>query len=113
MNMITRIWRATASHAKASAYHRHFAEKVVAHLEVIAGYEGASLLRREIDGGVEFLAVTLWKSVDSIRAFAGPDPAVAVVDPEAQALLTTFDRSVHNYEVVFTDDRSGGGGHRP
>jgi len=97
--MIARIWRATASHEKASTYHRHFAAKVVMHLETIAGYEGASLLRREVDGGVEFLAVTLWKSVDSIRAFA--------------ALLTTFDRSVHNYEVVFTDDRSHGDGHHP
>ena len=111
--MIARIWRGTASHAKASAYHRHFVEKVVLHLETIAGYEGASLLRREVDGGVEFLAVTLWKSVDTIRAFTGPDPALAVVDPEAQALLTTFDKSVHNYEVVFTDDRSHGDGHRP
>jgi heme-degrading monooxygenase HmoA len=111
--MIARIWRATASHAKASAYHRHFAEKVVMHLETIAGYEGASLLQREVDGGVEFLAVTLWKSVDSIRGFAGPDPAVAVVDPEAQAVLTTFDRTVHNYEVVFTDDRSQRDDHHP
>jgi hypothetical protein len=57
--------------------------------------------------------VTLWNSVDSIRAFAGPDPAVAVVDLEAQAVLTTFDRTVHNYEVVFTDDRSHGDGHHP
>jgi len=111
--MIARIWRATASHANASAYHRHFAGKVVRHLEGIAGYEGASLLQREVDGGVEFLAVTLWNSVDSIRAFAGVDPAVAVVDPEAQAVLTTFDRTVHNYEVVFTDDRSHGDGHHP
>lgn len=110
--MIARIWRATASHANAPTYQRHFAGKVVLHLEVIAGYEGASLLQREVDGGVEFLAVTLWNSVDSIRAFAGSDPAVAVVDPEAQAVLMTFDRTVHNYEVVFTDDRSHGDGHR-
>jgi len=108
--MISRIWRATASQEKAVTYHRHFATTVVPHLKTIAGYEGASLLRREVDGHVEFLAVTLWESVDSIRGFAGSDPAVAVVDPEAQALLTTFDRSVHNYEVAFSDDRSRGDG---
>ena len=102
--MITRIWRATASRANATNYHQHFATKVVAHLKTIAGYGGATLLRREVDDGVEFLAVTLWESVDSIRAFAGADPAVAVVDPEARALLTTFDSSVHNYEVAFADD---------
>jgi heme-degrading monooxygenase HmoA len=106
--MIARIWRATAAREKPAAYHRHFAAKVVPHLNTIGGYEGASLLRREIAGDVEFLAVTLWESVDSIRAFAGPDPAVAVVDPEARALLTNFDMVVHNYEVAYTDDRARG-----
>jgi heme-degrading monooxygenase HmoA len=103
--MIARTWRATASRTNAMTYDRHFATKVVAHLKTIAGYEGASLLRRETDSGVEFLAVTLWESLDSIRAFAGADPAVAVVDPEARAMLTTFDSNVHNYEVAFADDR--------
>jgi len=51
--------------------------------------------------------------MDSIRAFAGADPAMAVVDPEAQAMLTTFDTTAHNYEVAFTDDRSRGGGGHP
>ena len=109
--MIARTWRATASRANAVSYHRHFATKVVAHLKTIAGYEGASLLRRETDGGVEFLAVTLWESVDSIHAFAGADPAVAVVDPEARAMLAAFDSKVHNYEVAFADDH--GRSYRP
>jgi heme-degrading monooxygenase HmoA len=110
--MIARVWRATASPEKAATYQRHFAAKVAPHLRTIAGYEGASSLRRESDGSVELLAVTLWESIDSIRAFAGPDPAVAVVDPEAQALLTTFERIAHNYEVAYTEERSPGGGRK-
>ncbi len=108
--MIARIWRATASYEKAAAYRGHFAAKVVPHLKSIAGYEGASLLRREVDGHVELLAMTMWASLDSIHAFAGADPATAVVDPEAQALLTNFDRIAHNYEVAFTDESRRGGG---
>jgi heme-degrading monooxygenase HmoA len=108
--MIARIWRATASHEKAGSYQRHFAATVVPHLKSVPGYEGASLLRREVDGGVELLAVTRWESMESIRAFAGADPAVAVVDPEAQAMLTTFDTTVHHYDMAFTDDRSRSGG---
>jgi heme-degrading monooxygenase HmoA len=111
--MIARIWRATATPERAATYHRHFATKVVRHLETITGYEGASLLRRDVDNDVEFLAVTLWDSVDSIRAFAGPDPASAVVDPEAQALLSEFDVTVHNYQVVYADDRARSGGPHP
>jgi heme-degrading monooxygenase HmoA len=110
--MIARSWRASATAENASAYHRHFTTKVVPHLQNIAGYQGASLLRREIDGGVEILAVTLWDSVESILAFTGPDPGRAVVDPEAQAVLTTFDTTAHNYEVAYTDDRGRGGGPR-
>ena len=111
--MIARTWRATATPEKAATYHRHFVTKVVPHLRTIAGYQGASLLRRETDGDVEFLAVTLWDSVHSIRAFAGPDPASAVVDPEAQALLSEFDVTVHNYQVVYADDRARSGGPHP
>lgn len=101
--MIARIWRATASQENAAAYRGHFAAKVVPHLNSIAGYKGASLLRREVGGHVELLAMTLWDSLDSIRAFAGDDPATAVVDPEAQQMLTTFERTADNYEVAFTD----------
>jgi heme-degrading monooxygenase HmoA len=106
--MIARTWHATATREQASTYQCHFATKVVPHLKAIAGYRGASLLRRDIDGGVEFLAVTLWHSLDSIRAFAGSDPEKAVVDPEAQAVLTKFDTVAGNYQVAHSDDRTCG-----
>jgi heme-degrading monooxygenase HmoA len=104
--MITRTWHAIATREQASAYQRHFATKVVPHLKAIAGYAGASLLRRDFDGGVEFLAMTLWDSLDSVRAFAGPDPEQAIVDPEARAVLTKFDTVTCNYEVAHTDVRT-------
>jgi len=106
--MIARAWHATATSEQGSAYQRHFAAKVVPHLKTIAGYAGASLLRREVDGGAEFLAITLWHSLDSIRAFAGPDPEKAIVDPEARAMLTQFDPIAVNYELAYTDDRTRG-----
>lgn len=98
--MIARIWRATATRDNAVTYQHHFATRVVPHLADIDGFSGASLLRREGAGGSELLALTLWQSLDSIRAFAGPDPATAVVDSDAQAMLTTFDVTAGNYEVV-------------
>ncbi|WGD52116.1 antibiotic biosynthesis monooxygenase [Bradyrhizobium sp. CB1650] len=98
--MIARIWRATATRDKALTYQHHFATRVVPHLRAIDGFSGASLLRREIAGGSELLALTLWRSLDSIRAFAGPDPDKAIVDSDAQAMLTTFDATAGNYEIV-------------
>ena len=77
--------------AKADAYYRHFTSQVVPHLKNIPGYQGAHLLRREADGQVEFLAITLWDSIEAIKQFSGPDPDVAIVEPEGRAALTTFD----------------------
>jgi heme-degrading monooxygenase HmoA len=106
--MIARTWHAMATREQGSAYQRHFATKVVAHLKTIAGYAGASLLRREVDGGVEYLAITLWDSLDSIRAFAGPDPEKAIVDPQARAMLTKFDPIAGNYQLAHTDNPAAG-----
>lgn len=98
--MIARIWRATASHEKAASYQRHFASRVVPHLKAINGFSGAKLLRREGHDGIELLAMTLWQDLDSVRSFTGPDPERAIVDADAQAMLSTFDQTAANYEIV-------------
>ena len=99
--MIARTWRGTAGSGEHGvAYERHFTRNVVPQLEALPGHRGAYLLRREHDGKVEFLAMTLWDSIDSIRAFAGASPNVAMVDPEARAVLTEFDEFVAHYDIA-------------
>ena len=100
--MIARTWRGTTTPANAEAYSRHFTTSVVPHLKDIAGHQGAYLLRREADGQVEFLAVTLWDSIETIKGFAGNNPDVAVIEPEARAALSAFDDFVRHYEVVYS-----------
>jgi len=63
---------------------------------------GASILRREVAEGTEFQVVTVWESLDAIRAFAGPDTEVAVVPAVAQAMMVKFDRRATHYEVTHT-----------
>ena len=99
--MIARIWRGTATAAKAADYQRHFMTTVAPHLEEFDGHKGAYLLRRDAGGAVEFLAITLWESIESIKAFSGPDPETAIVDPEGRAALSQFDDFARNFEVAF------------
>jgi heme-degrading monooxygenase HmoA len=99
--MIARIWRGQAPPTKAAAYYRHFTANVVPHLKEISGYKGAYLLRRAVEGNVEFIALTLWESIESIKGFAGPNPDMAIVEPEARAVLSSFDEFVNQYEVVY------------
>lgn len=101
--MIVRAWRGIASPEKAETYQRHFASTVAPHLKEIAGHRGAYLLKRDVDSEVEFLALTLWESIESIRAFTGPDPDVAIVEPEGRAALSHIDEFARNYEMVFSD----------
>jgi heme-degrading monooxygenase HmoA len=98
--MIARLWRGQA--ANADAYPQHFAESVAPSLRKLPGHRGAWLLRREADGKVEFLAMTLWDSRAAIEAFAGNDIGRAHVEPEGRAALTAFDDFASHYEVAFT-----------
>jgi heme-degrading monooxygenase HmoA len=99
--MIARMWRGTATAAKAGDYHRHFTANVVPHLKEIDGHRGALLLQRDIDDQVEFVAITWWDSMETVRKFAGSKPEVAVVEPEAQAALSGFDNFVTHYKVAY------------
>jgi heme-degrading monooxygenase HmoA len=99
--MIARLWRGRAKGANAAAYLHHFAETVTPELKTLPGHCGAWLLRREADGETEFLALTLWESLDAIRAFAGDKVETAIVEPEARAVLSDFDATARHYEVAF------------
>lgn len=100
--MIIREWRGRARRSQADAYPRHFRERVISELRQVPGFTGAQLSRRDVDGGVEFLVLTQWQSMDAIRGFAGTEVDKAVVEPGAAAALVEFDERVRHYEVVET-----------
>jgi heme-degrading monooxygenase HmoA len=64
------------------------------------GHRRAYLLQRNTNERVSLLAVTLWDSMDAVRAFAGDGPERAVVEPAARTVLSAFDKTVDHYEVV-------------
>jgi heme-degrading monooxygenase HmoA len=62
------------------------------------------VLRRDDGDEVEFVVLTLWASLESVRAFAGDDYEAAVVPPEARRVLTSFDERAPLYDVVIGPD---------
>jgi heme-degrading monooxygenase HmoA len=98
--MIARHWKGTTKPGFADRYIEHLKTHTVPELTAIPGFVSISILRRELADGTEFLIVTVWRSLDSIREFAGAEPDVAIVPPAAQAMMTRFDRRVAHYEVV-------------
>ena len=105
-SMILRMWRGRATPEKSGQYIQHATKNVFPALAAIQGHRGSYLLRRAVDGAIEFVVLTLWDSMEAVRKFAGAKPEQAVVEPEARAVLTAFDESVTHFEVV---DRTGCG----
>jgi hypothetical protein len=103
-DMIARTWVATATSAGARQYHRYFADTLLPQLRKLPGFAGGCLLSRELDGVIELTAHTFWTSRAAIRVFAGDDITVSVVEPEAQAVLLDFDRTV-TYRDLLVDAR--------
>ena len=62
---------------------------------------GAWLLRRDAeDATTEFITLSLWDSVDAIRAFAGDDIEAAVLYPEDERYLLDGGTDIRHYEVA-------------
>lgn len=98
--MIARLWRGWATSRNAPLYRRHFHDTVRPHVEALPGFRASFLLERNENGEVEFLAVTHWRSLESIKAFAGEDISVAKIEPQARAVLSRFEMTAMHYEIV-------------
>lgn len=98
--MIARIWRGQARAENAARYQDHATQRVFPQLAAMPGHRGAYLFTRKIEGEVEFLALTLWDSIEAVKAFAGDNPETAVVEPEARAVLSGFDDFARHYDVL-------------
>ncbi len=98
--MIGRLWHGYTKPQNADAYERLLRTKILPGIHRIKGYQGAYLLRRDAQGEVEFITLTLWDSMDAVREFAVGDHAV--VPPEARELLSRFDEHSVHYDAVWS-----------
>lgn len=100
---ILRRWSARSTEALLPTYLEHFSKTVLPELRRVQGYLGANVSLRRLESEVEIVVETTWRSLESIRAFAGSDVEAAVVADQAAALLTSFDRRVRHSEIAIAD----------
>jgi heme-degrading monooxygenase HmoA len=98
--MIVRLWRGRTAVDRAEIYVQHLFDAVLPTLEALPGFRGVTVLRRLDGQEVEFVVQTHWESMEAIKRFAGQKPEMAVVEPAARAVLSSFDATVLHYEVV-------------
>jgi len=98
--VIARLWHGWTTHENAEAYEEFLRSTMCPSIHRVPGFVGADLLRRDVDEGVAFVTITRFDSLEAVRSFAGEDYERAVVEPEAQRLLSRFDQRSEHYEVV-------------
>jgi antibiotic biosynthesis monooxygenase (ABM) superfamily enzyme len=98
--VITRLWRGWTETDKADDYERFLIDQLFPSMRGIPGFDGATLLRRTEGNEVGFVTLTRFESLDAVRAFAGEDYEVPVLEPEALALLSHYDEQASHYDTT-------------
>jgi heme-degrading monooxygenase HmoA len=95
------MWRGWTKPGAGDAYEAFLRSTVFPMLaDRVPGFHGGSVLRRTRSGEDEFVVITLFESLDAVRAFAGEEYEVPVIEPEAARLLSRGDERAAHYEVV-------------
>ena len=101
--MIARVWRGATRAEDAEAYLGYLDRTGHTEYRRIAGHHRTITLRRIHEGRAEFVVMSLWDSLDAIRAFAGVDVERAVFYPEDDRYLIEREDRVAHFEVVYQD----------
>jgi len=98
-SMIVRIWHGRTARANGDEYERFLRHRAIPDYRGTAGNRGALVLRRDAPDCCHFLTLSLWDSLDSIRAFAGEPIETAKYYDEDAGYLLEFEPAVAHYQV--------------
>ncbi len=99
--MIERIWHGWTTPEDADEYERLLREQILPSFadKDIDGYRGVRVLRRSHSEEIEFITIMRFRSIKSVKQFAGEDYETAHVPREAREVLARFDEHAQHYEV--------------
>lgn len=98
--MIARIWTGVVASADGDVYARYIQDTGFEEYTRTAGNLGGWLLRRDSEGQSTFIALSLWESVEAVRAFAGDDEEHPVLYPLDERYLVEGSAALSHYDVL-------------
>jgi len=110
---VARIWRGATRREDRERYLAYLERTGFSEYRATEGNLGVLGLWRDGEERTEFLLVSLWESMDAVRAFAGPDPGRAVFYPEDERFLVRADPGVEHWNVGYIDGQTDAGAAGP
>ena len=98
--MIARLWWGRTKAEYYDAYLAYLEESGVAELHATPGNRGVMVLRRLDGDEAEFGVMSLWDSLDDVKAFAGEEVEVAHYYPGDERFLLELEPRVKHFEVA-------------
>jgi heme-degrading monooxygenase HmoA len=101
--MICRLWHGWTKPNNAEAYETYLRTELYPGLERglgDQGYRGHHILRRVVDDEVEFVTLTWFDSLESIRGWAGDDYEAAVITETAARLLDHYQPRAAHFDLA-------------
>jgi len=98
--VIARLWWGRTKAEDYDAYLVYLEESGVAELHATPGNRGVMVLRRLDGDEAEFGVMSLWDSLDDVKAFFGEDVEVAHYYPEDERFLLELEPRVKHFEVA-------------
>lgn len=97
--MIVRTWHGIVPIEKAEAFREYLFNTGVAEAKATPGNLGVDIYNQPQDGFEHFFMVSFWIDFDAIKAFAGPNPQIAVSYPDDKKFSLISDPIVFHHEV--------------
>jgi heme-degrading monooxygenase HmoA len=94
------MWHGRVPTSKAKDYREFTIGRAIPDYQSIEGNISVHILERTEGDVTHFITLTVWKDMESIKAFAGEDVNVAKYYPEDKDFLLEFEPNAVHYEVV-------------
>jgi heme-degrading monooxygenase HmoA len=97
--VIVRLWRGWTRREDADAYRAYMTRVALPGYADIPGNRAVYMTSRPDGEREEFTMITVWDTMDAVRAFAGDDPTSAVFYPEDDRYLVDREWTVTHHDV--------------
>jgi heme-degrading monooxygenase HmoA len=97
--MIARIWRGMTGKDQADDYLAYLRETGLKDYGKTPGHLGAFVVRRDQGEHCDIQIISLWQSMDAVRAFAGENADQSVYYPDDRQYLLDMEPLVRHYDV--------------